>query len=89
VSQTGWLIGSLADWAAAKEFFDSLVRRLVTKKETMQSIQFQNTPDDLQDYFYYWAFKTTDGQKWVKQLHKSIQALGVIGVLLIWGFSNL
>jgi hypothetical protein len=28
VPQSGWLSGSLADWPAAKGFFDSLVRRL-------------------------------------------------------------
>jgi hypothetical protein len=54
----------------------------------MQSIQFHNNINDIQDYFHFWAFKTPKGEKWVRQSHVIGQSAYLIGALLIWGFSN-
>lgn len=51
----------------------------------MKSIQFQNSLEDLRDYYNYWVSSTPDGQKWVRRVFIYAHTIYIVGALLIWG----
>ncbi len=54
----------------------------------MKSITYQNTLDDIYNYYHHWIFNTTEGQKWLKQTHWGVQIFFLILALVIWGLTR-